>query len=346
MKNIELEALRAFASLYVFFHHTFYNFNILENGSFFWRLFSFGQEAVMVFFLLSGYVISLSMDKNNYNFKTYFKHRFLRIYPIVFIAYFVSYISSVLILKTDLPTVNDFILNLLMLQDKNSFTLGSFVEPLFNNQPLWSLSYEWWFYMLFIIQVYLFKQYSINGNIIIAFLTSLIGMLLYFIYPNQIASILIYYYLWFAGGALFYYYKYNEKDKKYIQTVIIGFIVLIVCYIFLFVIGTPYRASVVFPYIKLRHFIASFVFVLFIVYFYHFFMPIVKSKIGTKIIQIFSYLAPVSFAIYVVHYPIMKVFQNTDLNGFTKLFLTILLTLMISYISERKIYIYLKRKYI
>jgi peptidoglycan/LPS O-acetylase OafA/YrhL len=346
MKNNELEGLRAFASLYVFFHHTFYNFNILENGSFLWRLFSFGQEAVMVFFLLSGYVITLSMDKNNYNFKTYFKHRFYRIYSIVLIAYFVSYISNVQLLNKALPTVNDLILNLLMLQDKSSFNPSTYVEPLFNNQPLWSLSYEWWFYMLFFIQLHLFKKFSQMINLVIASFTSLIGMFVYYFYPNQIASILIYYYLWFAGGALFYYYKYNEKDRTYIYALIIGYIVLITSYIFLFVIGAQYKASVVFPYIKLRHFIASFVFVLFIIYFYHYFNAILKAKITARLIGSFVYFAPISFSIYVVHYPIMKVFQNTDINSFEKLFYTILVTFAISYIAEIKLYTYLKRKYI
>ena len=81
-KILEFEFLRGFAAFYVFFHHTVFQFNIIEKNSILGKLFSFGQEAVMLFFLLSGYVIALSLMKRKYSFYEYLKHRFLRIYPI------------------------------------------------------------------------------------------------------------------------------------------------------------------------------------------------------------------------------------------------------------------------
>jgi len=102
MKNkiLELEALRGLASLYVFFHHTLFSFKIVDKNSLLGILFSFGQEAVMIFFILSGYVIAFSLNKNNYTFKEYFKHRFIRIYTIVPFAWIISYISISLLNQT------------------------------------------------------------------------------------------------------------------------------------------------------------------------------------------------------------------------------------------------------
>jgi peptidoglycan/LPS O-acetylase OafA/YrhL len=50
-------------------------------------LFRFGQEAVMLFFLLSGFVIyySFSLGKDK-SFQGYFQRRWLRIYPIFIFA--------------------------------------------------------------------------------------------------------------------------------------------------------------------------------------------------------------------------------------------------------------------
>ncbi len=346
-KNYNLEALRAIAAVYVFFHHTFDNFHMLEKGSFFWRLFSFGQEAVIIFFLLSGYVITLSMDKNNYNFVTYFKHRLIRIYSVVIIAYIVSFTTYVMILDNPFPSVKTIVFNLLMLQDKISFNLGDFaVEPIFNNQPLWSLSYEWWFYMIFFVHYKLAIKLNIDKNIFIAFGISLIGMISYYIFPNQISSIFIYYYMWFAGGVLYFIYKNHQDSKKEKTFLLFGFIATILIYIFLFILDTKYSASVVFPYIKLRHYISALIFILILFIFYKYLAYLLERKFIRNIINFFVKLAPISFSIYAIHYPIMEVFKEIEIENIYKLISTLFLTLFFAYIAEIKLYKYLRRKFI
>ena len=74
----KLNSIRAFAALYVMIAHLMLE---IFKGSSFIFLFKFGQEAVMLFFLLSGFVISISYFKNpNINFGSYFIKRFRRIY--------------------------------------------------------------------------------------------------------------------------------------------------------------------------------------------------------------------------------------------------------------------------
>ena len=95
MKNNKLqklEAIRGFSALYVVLFHMLpqkiYVFGI--NIGF---LFRFGSEAVIMFLILSGFVIKYSWEKNpNKTFKTYFLKRFVRIYiPLLFQNNFPEY---------------------------------------------------------------------------------------------------------------------------------------------------------------------------------------------------------------------------------------------------------------
>lgn len=100
-KRLEkLEAIRGFAAIYVVFYHLFASGIVIfgVNLSF---LFRFGQEAVILFFLLSGFVIyhSFIKSKDHSNFKVFFWKRFLRIYIPLIIVFF-SKLSSHLLLQT------------------------------------------------------------------------------------------------------------------------------------------------------------------------------------------------------------------------------------------------------
>ena len=55
-KLTKLEAIRGFASVYVVLHHVFGK-GLIIAGKDFSFLFRFGQESVILFFLLSGFVI-------------------------------------------------------------------------------------------------------------------------------------------------------------------------------------------------------------------------------------------------------------------------------------------------
>ena len=75
-----LESLRGFAALYVVFFHVLpqkiYLFGINVG-----TLFRFGPEAVIVFFVLSGFVIKFTYEKSkDKSFRYYFIRRFIRLY--------------------------------------------------------------------------------------------------------------------------------------------------------------------------------------------------------------------------------------------------------------------------
>lgn len=162
MKNkiVKLEALRGFAAIYVVLHHLFSKSALLLSIDFS-LFFRFGQEAVIIFFFLSGFVIQYSYENGkDKSTKIFIIKRLLRIY----IPLFLVFITNILLLKSynqifafDWKTL---IGNILMVQDAGSLKPNVLCEPFLGNTPLWSLSYEWWFYILYILFVKLFNDKS------------------------------------------------------------------------------------------------------------------------------------------------------------------------------------------
>jgi peptidoglycan/LPS O-acetylase OafA/YrhL len=116
------------------------------------------EIAVVIFFLLSGLVITYSTFGKlcfaEYNFKQFFLERFSRIYsayiPIIFIivildAFYLHYLNGIDAYNS--YNLRTFILNLFMLQDfpilkKNITSFGS-------ARPFWTIAVEWWTYMFY-----------------------------------------------------------------------------------------------------------------------------------------------------------------------------------------------------
>ncbi|RZK33420.1 MAG: acyltransferase [Hymenobacter sp.] len=141
--EFNLEALRGFAAITVVFHHIIYHKFSLDpayalTGK--W-LYSFpGHSCVLLFFILSGYVIGLTTTKPlvGSSIKEYGRKRLLRLYPI----YFVSLLLALLIL-THQYAAKTIIGQFFFLQN-------SVVPLLYENNPLWSLNNEVLYYLLFI----------------------------------------------------------------------------------------------------------------------------------------------------------------------------------------------------
>ncbi|MFK7857905.1 MAG: acyltransferase family protein [Granulosicoccus sp.] len=197
-KLMKLEAIRGLSAIYVVFHHTIqfeYYFFGLNLG----RLLRFGQEAVILFFLVSGFVIHLShqstLDKS---FKTYFVKRFARIYVPLLVVFCVgflleSYQRGVLV---EVPLI-DLLGNLLMLQDWPSDKPGVLVDPLLGNDPLWSLAYEWWFYMLYFPLVSMVSDRQRLS--LIVFGVAIASSVIYCVWPSFIPRVLMYAGIWWSG---------------------------------------------------------------------------------------------------------------------------------------------------
>jgi peptidoglycan/LPS O-acetylase OafA/YrhL len=101
---------------------------------------SFAHISVLVFFILSGFVIGYT-TKGKFTFnlaKIYLIKRFIRIYPIYLVALFLGFLASPEDFRPEI------VLGHLV------FMQGFLVPLLKSNGPLWSLHYEVLFYLLFL----------------------------------------------------------------------------------------------------------------------------------------------------------------------------------------------------
>lgn len=141
--------------------------NFLVKG--FYLLTGYGHQAVMIFFVLSGFLVGgkiiEKLEENKFHFGTYLIDRFSRLYPVFFVSlilggaldwlgftnfaesgiYSASSENPVGVIgydaksRSDLPTL---FINFLMLQGLIGPTFGS-------NGPLWSIAMEFWYYLIF-----------------------------------------------------------------------------------------------------------------------------------------------------------------------------------------------------
>ena len=140
-----LELMRGLASLDVFIWHLLNTSSGIPRVPGLYRLLGWSRESVIVFFVLSGYVIALSQQRLHRSAVPFFKARVKRIEPLYLIAVAAAIVVGWL---TQQPCSTwQIIGHLLFLQ---SFE-GSLVAPLPTNGPLWSLGTEFEFYMTLVV---------------------------------------------------------------------------------------------------------------------------------------------------------------------------------------------------
>lgn len=141
--ELNLEALRGFAALVVIFHHVLINKFSLDPAytpTARWMNPLPGHSSVLLFFILSGYVIGLANPQalTWHTVGPYLRKRLVRLYPI----YFVSLLLTLLAIKKPY-LLTTIAANFLFLQN-------SVAPYIFENNPLWSLNYEMLYYLAFI----------------------------------------------------------------------------------------------------------------------------------------------------------------------------------------------------
>lgn len=193
-----LEALRGFVALYVVLHHALPH-HVLIGGLDFGFVLRFGQEAVILFFLLSGFVIhlshSLACDRS---FRLYLVKRLARIYIPLLFTFVVAYvITAVRQGSLPDPQFHNLVMNILMLQDIGALKPGVLAEPYLGIAPLWSLSYEWWFYIMY----YPIERHvpSAAGQDRLVFAAAIAAAIGYLFSPEFLPRLIAYFGIWWSG---------------------------------------------------------------------------------------------------------------------------------------------------
>jgi len=217
-KILAIEAIRGFAAIYVMFGHVI---QLYQPYSFFpeYRfavktLFGYGNEAVILFFIVSGFSIHYSSSSIAFSqkesIKKYVFKRFRRIYPL----YLLSLIISLVVLWiTHMPFgINSIILSFALLTDVSD---GAFASPISTNFPIWSLSYEAVYYLLYPVLLIVFRKTGIRNMIIYSVIISLVaGGISLSVYRNHFSNIIQLYWVWVAG-AVIADFKMNGENFKF-----------------------------------------------------------------------------------------------------------------------------------
>ncbi len=319
----------------VIFHYGKGSF--LFNNDYVSFFFQQANVGVSYFFILSGFVMIVAYgNKANVSFTEFITNRLARIYPVYLLALFLTF--GLDLLKNNI-VVENYLLNAFMLQ--------SWVptKALTTNGPGWSLSVELFFYITFPIlmnKVFSKLKLKINAVWIISFW--LASQVIFHLFYYNVLTVPYYkasdisfnpvmHWNEFLIGnlaGLFFMAKLRDAKKNYLPAIVLALVLLILILKFPtgLIFYNGYLAILFVPLILLI------------------------SLSNDSITKVFSrkqfiFLGEISFGIYILQSPVMKVFSAVENHfrldkefGFTILFLARVLTLIavasVSYVYFEK----------
>jgi peptidoglycan/LPS O-acetylase OafA/YrhL len=219
--SVHLDLIRGVSALAVMFSHVrglfFADYSNLVHPSVLQRVLyavtGFGHQAVIVFFVLSGYFIGTSVcdsvDACRWSWRAYLVNRLTRLQLVLLPALTLGAIWDQLGMR--LPQAASFYYGGLykyyvpsVAQRStvpvffgNLFFLQSVVSPVFgSNGPLWSLSYEFWYYILFpALMLAAVSWMGVRHRVLYLCFALLV---FWFVGP----AISLYFLIWLAGAAV------------------------------------------------------------------------------------------------------------------------------------------------
>lgn len=308
-----LDGLRGLAAVYVMIHHARLALTqSYQNGLslhaeryawydkflvYFFSLFKFGHEAVIVFFVLSGFVIHLKQSDRNYNLEnfkvlTYFKKRIIRIYPTLLVSFLLCIILDYL----------SFIFTHISFQDifskysTNSFVFNFFLipdAPIWGyNFPVWSLKHEWFFYLLYPLLLWLSnKHVSFSLLVVIGLFASYsLGIRIPYIGPATYTLM-----VWSLGCILASLFK-NSNAIKWLPCLLI--------------------LGIIYPFINKSNQYYPLLDLTFGLIIMGTLSIIITNKayILNSMLKKFAWLGTFSYSIYLLHSPFLNLYQTFILN--------------------------------
>jgi peptidoglycan/LPS O-acetylase OafA/YrhL len=322
-----LDAARAIAAVYVVVHHVTNSMHLTSKAAI---VFRFGQEAVIVFFLLSGFVIFANEQHRVADLKGYTLRRLRRIYPPIILAMLVS--TLVALYNGDLAERfrgSELIMTLLSVQDISGLKPGVISDPYLGNAPLWSLSYEVAFYALFpvALRIWLARPTpALHGCGVM----SCIAYALFALFPNHWCLVLAYFSLWWSGAAAAAAYLQGGRTVRSLAIPLFWLMALTAIAAVVALILGPHRSGF-YPLLPARHF--GFAVLTLLV----FFGPLGGriARLCARRARIFAAIASISYGLYVLHFPLM-VQWNVARSSAAGLAAAAVLTVLLAYAVDRR----------
>lgn len=317
-----LDSCRGLAAVVVVFHHIYTRFQSLFEGFPGWlqKTFVFisdlNVQAVLFFFFLSGFSICLSVkdvlpvSKNSFNNYTY--RRLKRILPLYYFSIVFTLVCGLIsgdLLMNDDFSIRNLLGNIFFLQSSKSYQ-GNWFAPYGNNGPLWSLSFEMFYY--FLLPVFLwsalkflrssaFTTFGNRAALIVSFIISIACILLNKIFFFPYIAFAGLFYVWFSGyfAGTVYLQKNIALNKDF-------FLILIITVV-LFVMNHA-AASATLNKLLFGSIIAT---AFFLIYHLRKHLPhLFLNNIEPGFNFLFYAIGKGSYALYLLHYPILMILKR------------------------------------
>jgi peptidoglycan/LPS O-acetylase OafA/YrhL len=288
-----LDLIRFIAAIIVCFYHGGFSFLPAD-------------PAVMIFFVLSGYFISSSVLKSmvndNWSWGVYLTSRLTRLLLVLIPALLLTFFWDKLGILVYGNAVDPSNLSLNVFFGNLFFLQGVIVKTFGSNGPLWSLSYEFWYYILFPCVVLTFRSKKLTKRIFYGIVVIGISLFLG-------SRIMEYFLIWLCGTliVLLKPIKLNDIDRKLrIGLLSLSFLLTIVSFKLLFIVfnithPTPETNQFI-PDVSVAVSFSLFLYLVLSAY-NHIIDRGQKSSFLNS--NICMYLAGTSYTLYLVHAPIL-----------------------------------------
>ena len=358
-----LDSMRGLAATIVVFHHVYTSFNSIFTANFsslVLNIFAFisnlNVQAVLFFFFLSGFTICLSVWQNlpltKNSFSKYIYRRLKRILPLYYIAIAFTFVCGWLantILANEDFSIKNLLGNVFFLQCSKAYH-GNWFTPYGNNGPLWSISFEMYYYwlmplfLLCILAITKAKNFTSFTNcvaLVAAFIISITCVLINYFFFFPFVAFTALFYVWYVGffSAWLYINKKIKMDLNFILLVTLMLVLILIhckapsATIQKLIFGAA--ISVLFYLLFLLRRKISIGFTSIAEYFFN----CIFYKIGTG-----------SYALYLLHYPILLLLKYKGYNTSVCLGFTLIILIVCSIWLEKKVskisFLFLKRHYI
>lgn len=337
-----VDSLRGIAASVVVFHHlqvVFLDAEVLERLSdpvrrIIMLVSDLNVEAVLLFFLISGFSITLSCSRYTFGqakeWSRYLAKRLRRLLPLYWAALLLALLIGWArgVVGEAAYGLTTLIGNLLFLQSPASAT-GNWFVPYGQNYPLWSLSFEMCFYLLFpaltLMTIKTASALWIQRTLTdaLAVLVTLTGLAVQQWQPNPIALFASHYLIWHLGLILARQHLGQRQDRLVSVLAAVAGVALITWFMARFPSATL---------LNLRTGLVLFLLWQMAVMINDDFAPV--DWVVRGINALFLQLGLISYAIYLFHYPILHWVDTFQWSVSTSIVVALLMTVALSWLAE------------
>ncbi len=330
--SVYLNLIRFSAAFVVFLSHVS---GSRFAGGLLWQMQPYGNEAVVVFFVLSGFVIAYVTDGRETDARTYAISRAARIYSVAFPALLVTFLLDAIGRAAD-PSLYagwwgyhwhdrmaQFLANI------------AFVNRLWfvhvtpgSNKPFWSLGFEIWYYVIFGIFLFTPKRWRVLATI----------AALFFVGP-KIAGMFP---IWLLGVVAYYVCKRATLRPAQAAWLFIGAPLAWLAYeILAWRFGRPVINPLFGRDLIIQDFVVGSLFALHLIGFR--FLPERFGRVLLRFAQPINWMAGATFTLYLFHLPVAQFlavetpWPRQSLANIALIYLgTPLIVFVIASVTERK----------